>query len=266
MLAQPANRWQAFGLHLVISLLLFLVLAGVIYFWWYPGILFWYDGGMEGMRLIAGVDFFIGPLLTLLVYKVGKKTLRFDLTCIAVLQVVCLVAGMMTVWLTRPVAVVYAENTFRSISYHVYEDYGVVPSSVPLLRGRWPVWIWVVEGGSAGRDLFGNPQHDARAHFAADRYLPFSNVLPRLGSAGFAVEQINPGMRASAQALAAGNTNVRFYLATLGSGAGFMAVDTSNGQALGFLPSMPREVSILGYLNQSKVFVVEFFNTLFKRS
>lgn len=38
------------------------------------------------MLLIMGADIVLGPLLTLVVYKAGKKSLRFDLACIVTLQ------------------------------------------------------------------------------------------------------------------------------------------------------------------------------------
>ena len=58
MLLKVANRWQAFGIHILISLLIFIVLAAVIYFWWYPGFLFRYDGGVVLLRKAAVCGFF----------------------------------------------------------------------------------------------------------------------------------------------------------------------------------------------------------------
>jgi hypothetical protein len=44
----------------------------MITYLWYPEFLFKTDGGWNGIRLIAGIDFIIGPTLTLIVYKAGK--------------------------------------------------------------------------------------------------------------------------------------------------------------------------------------------------
>lgn len=79
ILAAPKNRYQAFAVHLLISFVLFVFLASIIYFIWYPGFLFWAAGGIDGMKLIAGVDLVIGPFLTLCLYRVGKKGLKFDM-------------------------------------------------------------------------------------------------------------------------------------------------------------------------------------------
>lgn len=72
------NRFQAFGIHLLISFILFLFLAAIIKFFWYPGLLFETEGGWEGIKLIAGVDLVIGPLLTLIVYNIKKPELKQD--------------------------------------------------------------------------------------------------------------------------------------------------------------------------------------------
>jgi hypothetical protein len=53
-------------------------------------------GGWEGLRIVIAVDLVLGPLLTLVVYKAGKSSLTFDLSCIAIFQIACLGGG---VWL-----------------------------------------------------------------------------------------------------------------------------------------------------------------------
>jgi hypothetical protein len=264
MFLKADNRWQAFGLHLLVSVVMFLVLAAIIYFSWYPGILFHFDGGFEGMRLIAGVDFFIGPLLTLLVYKVGKKTLKFDLVSIVLLQVLCLAGGMWTVWQTRPVAVVYANGVFRSISHEVYLHYGVVPDSVPLLQKRLPVWVAVTDDVSHTRNLFGDRQVDPNAHFKVEGYVPYKDNLFVLPAAGRTASQMPPELLPYAGDLVKKYPAVRFYQATMGVGGGFLAVDTANGEAVTFMPTMPRNVSILTYMNNSRVLLINFINGLLK--
>jgi len=52
---------------------------------WYPPPLFQLLGGFELLLLIVAVDIALGPLLTLVVFKSGKKRLKFDLSVIALL-------------------------------------------------------------------------------------------------------------------------------------------------------------------------------------
>lgn len=126
-------------------------LAALIYRW-YPGVLFQYDGGLEGIQLIAGVDLVIGSLLTLLVFNRAKKSLKMDLSIIGALQIICLIGGMWTVYQTRPVAVVYADGAFRSFPYQYFKDANVDITQQPLLNAKWPVWVYV-EGRESAKPM-----------------------------------------------------------------------------------------------------------------
>lgn len=102
MVFNVKNRWQAFGIHLFISILIFLVLLSIIIFVWYPGI-FIQVGGYQGIQIVAGVDLILGPLLTLTVFNLKKKSLKMDLSIIALIQLAALSAGVWLVYNERPV-------------------------------------------------------------------------------------------------------------------------------------------------------------------
>ena len=125
------TRFHAAFYHLLISLAVFLVLAYIILYIWYPGFFYTIDGGWEGMRIIIGVDLILGPLLTLIVFKAGKPGLRFDLAAIGTLQVLCLTAGMYIVYIERPQFFVFYDKHFYSNSADTYSDYG---QPVPELK------------------------------------------------------------------------------------------------------------------------------------
>ncbi len=116
------SRYKAFGIHFCISLLVFAALLYVIVFIWYPDFFFEIDGGWEGLRIIIGVDLVLGPLLTLIVYKAGKPGLKTDLTLIGVFQTVCLAGGMWVVHSERPLALIFVDGHFYSMSAGSYAD------------------------------------------------------------------------------------------------------------------------------------------------
>ena len=91
------SRWQAFAIHLGISSLIFIGLAYLVFYHWYPDFFFDTDGGWEGMRIIVAVDLILGPCLTLIVFKAGKPGMKTDLIMIGVFQAVCLAAGVYVV-------------------------------------------------------------------------------------------------------------------------------------------------------------------------
>ena len=104
---------------------------------WYPDFFFQTDGGWQGLRLLLGVDLVLGPLLTLIVYRAGKPGLRFDLTVIGVVQVVCLAAGVWIVRGERPLAIVYIDGSFYSVTAQSFKEVDVpVPRSGRATRAR----------------------------------------------------------------------------------------------------------------------------------
>jgi hypothetical protein len=105
MIITRLNRFQAAGIHFGISFGIFLVCLVLVFTVWYPGILSQVDDGWHrALLLIAGVDLVLGPLLTLIVFNPAKKSLKFDLSVIAVTQLAALIAGLYTVHTTRPLA------------------------------------------------------------------------------------------------------------------------------------------------------------------
>lgn len=188
---KPRNRWQAFGIHLGLSFLLFLVLAAIIKCLWYPGVLFAAEGGWQGMRLIAGVDLVIGPLLTLMVYNLAKPELRRDLTIIGLLQIACVIGGMWVVADSRPIAIAYAGGTFQVINPYRLADHGIDPDTVPLLQGRKPVWLHInlPEDRAERIGLMLASLNRGGVEMEPERYRPYAEALPWLKKQGLSLEQ-----------------------------------------------------------------------------
>lgn len=136
------SRWQAFGIHLAISVVVLTALMALIFLLWYPGILFNVDGGWTGLRIVIGVDLVLGPLLTLVVYKAGKPGLRFDLTCIVLFQAACMAGGMFIVHAERPLVLVLAYDTIYSLAAKEFEDYGKDISVLDGIPGSYPKLVY----------------------------------------------------------------------------------------------------------------------------
>ena len=170
------TRFGAFAVHLGISLLIFAFLAYLVLAVWYPDLFFTTDGGWQGMRIIIAVDLVLGPLLTLIVYKQGKPGLKFDLTCIGVFQAVCLIAGTWLVWSERPLAIIYVDGQFASVSAESYEEAGERVPDFDAYPGPYPKWLMVdvpedvVEQSELRRRMMEKGQ---RMLLAEDHYLPF---------------------------------------------------------------------------------------------
>ena len=110
------SKIQAFLIHLCISAIIFIICLMLILFFWYPEQFFLYDGGWQGVRIIVMVDMVLGPLLTLLLYKPGKRGLVIDMTFIVVAQTMALTWGIWQVYSARPVLLVFDDGQFYSLT------------------------------------------------------------------------------------------------------------------------------------------------------
>ncbi len=95
---------KALLIHLLISLGIFLIIAGILIFYLFPSFYFGLSGGFRGLEMMFAIDMFIGPLLTLIVYN-PKKSMRetiLDFSVIALVQLSALVYGFYTVQTQHP--------------------------------------------------------------------------------------------------------------------------------------------------------------------
>lgn len=136
------SRITAGLIHLGISAVLLGGLCLVIFLIWYPGAYFVLAGAMRPLQALVLVDLVIGPLLTLIVYKVGKPSLKFDLAVIAVLQLAAFAYGTWTLAQQRPAFLAYEGGVFHVIS-SVDVNEPAVPERVQEIRNFFgPTTVW----------------------------------------------------------------------------------------------------------------------------
>ncbi len=179
------TRARAFTIHLVISLLVIGGVAAALFLLWYPPALFGFARADRLFALIASIDIVAGPLLTLIVYRQGKKHLRLDLAIIAFVQIAFLLAAVWVAFLTRPVYLVGAFDRFElvfapqilpeELDAAADTPYGELPWGRPVLVGiRLPSgqdeMMEAVELGLQGRDLPVRPRY----------YVPFEDVAQKM--------------------------------------------------------------------------------------
>ena len=175
------TRWQAFGIHLGLSLAIFAALMALVVLVWYPDFFFVTDGGWQGVRIIVLVDLVLGPLLTLIVFRAGKPGLKLDLTLIGLFQGVCLIAGTYVVYAERPIALVYSDGQFNSMTRADLLANDVDPEVLDQFPGRTPKWLMVAlppdpEAQSIIRRQAMNAGRSTA--FLADFYQPFDAAHP----------------------------------------------------------------------------------------
>ena len=101
--------------HLSISLFIAILVMGLVFFVWYPVPLASAVGVTQIFLMLLAIDVIIGPILGLLVYKEGKKSLKFDLAVIILIQLSALCYGIYNIAEGRPAWLVYTVDRFELV-------------------------------------------------------------------------------------------------------------------------------------------------------
>lgn len=237
-LRPPRTRWTAALLHAGLSVLIIGSIALGVVLWWFPGGL-WHVAGLQQLfGIMVAADMVLGPLLTLLVYKRGKPSLRFDLSVIALAQAAFLAIGLHTLWQNRPLFLVGSQQAFALVFASELKDPQAAERAAragawPRFHGRGP-WLAAVDLSSPyARDEFlfaylagsGGPLRDATL------YRPYAQLAPQIAAATRAPD-------AALQArLAAADAEARtLALLSIRARPSAMLVDPNSGRPLRVAP------------------------------
>ena len=136
-------RIKAAGIHLLISAMVALFGLGLVFLVWHPTPLQKAVGVTNIFLMMLGIDVVLGPLLTLLVASSKeKKTLKFDLSIIAVVQLTAYLYGMHSIAVSRPVYIAFDKLRFEVVqadSVVREADKMILPAyqSNPLFAPQW---------------------------------------------------------------------------------------------------------------------------------
>lgn len=136
-------RLRAFILHAFISFLFASAALVLIFVVWYPSPLHDAVGVSSIVLLLLGVDVTLGPVLTLILAKRGKKGLLFDLIVIGLLQIGAFGYGLFVVAEGRPVWIVFNNDRFDLVRAHDLQNpYREKASAVYRQLGfTGPAWV-----------------------------------------------------------------------------------------------------------------------------
>src|SRR3954462_84381 len=132
--ARKVTRWQASGVHLLISALIGALGLAVMLLVWYPPPLFEAEGGPGLLFILLGVDIALGPLITLAVFRQGKPGLRLDLAIIGIVQLAALAYGLHIVFLARPAFIVFVKDRFEIARAVELEPQELAKAKLPQFR------------------------------------------------------------------------------------------------------------------------------------
>lgn len=140
-------RLRYFLGHLLISSIVALASLYLVFYIWYPSPFDIALGVGHIILIMLAIDVTLGPLLTLILAKEGKKNLKFDLAIIAIIQLSALFYGLYSVEKGRPVWVAFDHSRFELVQKFMIDrekDKGVKVSPAYQKEGFGsPPWVSV---------------------------------------------------------------------------------------------------------------------------
>ena len=129
------GKSRAFAIHIGITLPIYIALVLGIKFIWYPGFYFKLLDVLPILAMLFGIDVILGPLLTFIIYKKNKPSLKFDLSVIALVQLTAFIYGISVMYKERPLFLVYAVDSFIIVTA---SDINTEELKPELLLGKSP--------------------------------------------------------------------------------------------------------------------------------
>lgn len=109
------NKIRFFIGHFTLSLLIAFLALLLVFIFWYPSPLALAVGVTHLFLMMLAIDVIVGPVLGFIVYKEGKKTLKFDLSVIVLIQIAALCYGVFSIEQGRPAWVVFHADRFELV-------------------------------------------------------------------------------------------------------------------------------------------------------
>lgn len=133
------SRLRASTIHLAISLSIATLAALLVFGWWYPYPYRELSGGRELFTLVVAVDVVLGPLITLVIFNTAKtrRHLAMDFAVIGLLQVAALSYGLWTVFVARPVHLVFEYSRMAVVHAIDIEPSTLIQAPPGLQQRPW---------------------------------------------------------------------------------------------------------------------------------
>jgi hypothetical protein len=241
------TKLRAASVHLGICIVIAIVLLLLLWFVWYPAPLLRAVGGQEIFLMLLAIDVTLGPLLTFVVFKQGKKTLKLDLAVIGLVQTAALVYGVYVLLAGRPVYIAATGNLFQVVSASdvLPEDLKTANTTLPWWGPKWVgtkksddknVHEQMVLSGLAGGGYAVSPQY----------HVPLETMRERIRNESAPIQLLftnNPGRENDIRAWLANHNrdeSTVVYQALKAHNLMSVIIDKKTGEVIGIAPFKPR--------------------------
>lgn len=135
---RPAmSRLRAAGLHLALSLVLMALVVAPLWWIWFPAPLLAAASGTRPLTMLLVAQIGVAPLLTLIVFRAGKRGMTFDMWFIGTCQVLALAFGLHAILSARPLFLTHAVDRFVVIAADQLSDADLAAAPAGLGEHTW---------------------------------------------------------------------------------------------------------------------------------
>lgn len=190
-------RIKFFIKHLITSFIVAILVLTWIFTVWYPAPLAKATGVTHIVLLMLAIDMIVGPILGFIVYKAHKKSLKFDLLVIILLQISALSYGVYSLAEGRPVWIAFNGNRFELIRNNELLDVSVdnrVDNEYyhPSLLGPKYVAVKIAEDSSEReQNMFEELQGGISLAQRPERYVAIAEANEKIVETAQAASQLN---------------------------------------------------------------------------
>lgn len=180
-----SKRLKFFLSHLSTSVIIVLFVIWLVFFIWYPSPLATAVGVTHIFLMLLAIDVILGPFLGLLVYKEGKKTLKFDLSVIILIQIAALCYGVYSIAQGRPVWLAYNVDRIELVrNNEIIQDH-VDQAQTQFQHPSWlkPQYVGVdfaKDANQRGNDLFAEALGGISIAQKPERYVEIEQVKSKI--------------------------------------------------------------------------------------
>ncbi len=180
------EKFVAFGVHFLATLVLAACAAALIFLIWYPPPFTRMLGGTQLFVLVVGIDLALGPLISLVIYdsRKSRRKLVMDYTIVGVIQIAAMIYGVWVMSAARPVYVAFAVDRFEIVQAQQLTPDELAAASDPgyaSLSWFGPRFVSVVVPQKDRMDaMFQSLTGGVDIHLRPRFYVPFAQGLPQI--------------------------------------------------------------------------------------
>lgn len=179
------RRLKYFICHLAISAVIGLLILILVFWGWYAVPLASAVGVTHIFLMMLVIDVIVGPILGFIVYKEGKKTLKFDLSVIILIQIAALCYGVFSIEQGRPAWLVYNIDRFELVRKNGLIEDHIVDALPQYQHVSWlkPQFVAVElakDIKTRNDDLFAEALGGVSIAQKPERYVPLEKVKPQI--------------------------------------------------------------------------------------